>query len=271
MRELPGDIGIRSIIERRHDPQQPGCRQLRVGHIEKRRQRGLDQLDRDASVPDTLRQTPADIVENFRPVPIGEVQSDVLPQFPEQCQCPRHRNSRGLGDRLRQPIIHRPVRGRSGLRGLRRPMWRRAKQRGAALQQSQGGLDRELVQTERPAFPAEPQREIAAMQRVCQIEPRPHPRVRPPQLDHQPGDGRRPKDREARIGFVKSPSPPVRGEREGPVGKQREGEVRQVPGQYRRSLSSVSAGATSVCVPFLHSSLRGAVDTDGGPQAWRSR
>ena len=73
MRELPGDIGIWSVIERRHDPQQPGCRQLRVGHVEKRRQRGLDQLDRDAPVPDTLGQTPADIVENFRPGPIGEV------------------------------------------------------------------------------------------------------------------------------------------------------------------------------------------------------
>ena len=86
MRELPGDIGIRSIIKRRHDPQQPGYRQLRVGHIEKRRQRGLDQLDRDAPVADTLRQTPADIVENLRPVPIGEVQANVPPQFPEQCQ-----------------------------------------------------------------------------------------------------------------------------------------------------------------------------------------
>jgi hypothetical protein len=35
--------------------------------------------------------------------------------------------------------------------------------------------------------------------------------VRPPQLDHQPGDGRRPKDRETRLGFVQSPSPPLRG------------------------------------------------------------
>ena len=30
------------------------------------------------------------------------------------------------------------------------------------------------------------------------------------------------------------------------------------------------AGATSVCVPFLHSSLRGAVDTDARSQAWCS-
>ncbi len=95
MRELPGDIAMRSVIERRHDPHQPGYRQLRIGHIEKRRQRGLDQLDRDAAVPDTLRQTPADIVENSRPGPIGEVQADVLPQFPEQRQCPRHRDARG--------------------------------------------------------------------------------------------------------------------------------------------------------------------------------
>jgi hypothetical protein len=88
------------------------------------------------------------------------------------------------------------------MRGLRRPMRCRAKQRGPSLQQSQGGRDRALIQTERFALPAEPQREIAAMQRVCQIEPRPHPRVRPPQFDHQPGGGRRPKDREGWLGFV---------------------------------------------------------------------
>ncbi len=91
MRELPGDIGMRSVIERRHEPQQPGCRQsigllieFRIGHIEEGRQCGLDQVDRDASVADTLRQTPADIVAYFRAGSIGEVQSDILPQFPEQ-------------------------------------------------------------------------------------------------------------------------------------------------------------------------------------------
>ena len=202
MRELPGDIGMRSVIERCHDPHQPGRRQLRIGHIEKRCQGQFDQLDRDASIPDTPGQTPADIVENFRPGPVGEVQSGVLSQFPEQRQCPRHRNAPGLGDRLRQPIIGCPVMGRSGMRGLQRPMRCRAKQRGPSLQQRQGGRDRALIQTERAAFPAEPQREIAAMQRVCQIEPRPHPRVRPPQLDHQPGNCGRPKDRETRLRFV---------------------------------------------------------------------
>ena len=208
MRELAGDIGIWSVIERRDDPQQPGCRQLRIGHIEKRRQGRLDQLDRDAPVADALRQAPADILQDFGAGPIGEVQADVLPQFPEQRQGPRHRNALGLGDRLRQPIFDRPI---EGLGGLRRPLWRRPKQRGPSLQQSQGGPDRALIQTERLAFPAEPQREVAAMQRVAQIEPRPQPRVRPPQLDHQPRYGRGPEECQTRLRFVQSPSPPFRG------------------------------------------------------------
>ncbi len=41
------------------------------------------------------------------------------------------------------------------------------------------------------------------MQWVCQIESRPHLRVGPPQLDHQPRYSGRPEDCETRLGLVK--------------------------------------------------------------------
>src|SRR5438270_6708036 len=52
-----------------------------------------------------------------------------------------------------------------------------------------------------------------------------------------------------------------------------EGKTKSVRGIFRSRAMVAGgrgAGATSVCVPFLHSSLRGAVDTDAGCQAWYS-
>ena len=40
------------------------------------------------------------------------------------------------------------------------------------------------------------------MQRVCEVERRPHLPIRPPQFDHEAGNGRRPKDRERGLGLV---------------------------------------------------------------------
>src|SRR5215469_14363133 len=80
MRELPGDIGVWSVIERRHNPHQPGCRgpvgtalEFRLGCIEKPGERGLAKLDRNASVLNALCQAPPDIVENLGRGLVGEV------------------------------------------------------------------------------------------------------------------------------------------------------------------------------------------------------
>ena len=113
--------------------------ELRVRRVEKPPQGGLDQLDRDTSVPDALRQTPAEIVENFPRGSIGEVQANVLSQFPEQRQRPRHRDAPTLlpvipFDWRRQPGLDRRVGGQSRLGGLRRPLRCRAKQRSPSPQ-----------------------------------------------------------------------------------------------------------------------------------------
>jgi hypothetical protein len=99
MRIVFGKVGMWPVIERRHHPLQERHRRgapnilrpdILVESVEKWRQRRLHELDRNASVPDALRQAPSKILEGFAPRPNCKMHTDVLSQFPKQRQCPRY-------------------------------------------------------------------------------------------------------------------------------------------------------------------------------------
>ena len=131
--------------------------ELGVGRVEKAGERGRDQLRCDAFVADPLRQAPAEIGEDVRPGPVGEVPAHVLPQLPQQGQHPRHwdavrRRPEFPGDRLHEPgvDVYGPLpippplagEGRVGACRLHWPWRRRAAERGPPTRQCEAGVDR---------------------------------------------------------------------------------------------------------------------------------